>query len=160
VSQASGALIAYNTSNNTVGTSIQVGVGINAVALTPDSRTAFVTNPVKGTVTPVDLATGTLGTAIPVASSTSPNAIAITGQGAADLSLTQTAAPAGAFGLGSGNLTYTLTVGTAGPNLATGIVLTDTLPAGVTFVSASTNQGFCDQSGASTVTCILGGLAN
>ena len=40
---------------------------------------------------------------------------------------------------------------------ATGVILTDRLPSGVTFVSSSTTRGTC--SGASTVTCSIGNLA-
>jgi uncharacterized repeat protein (TIGR01451 family) len=57
-------------------------------------------------------------------------------------------------------LTYTLTIAnidTTGVT-ATGVILTDTLPTSVTFVSATTSQGNC--SGTSTVICNLGSLAN
>ncbi len=53
----------------------------------------------------------------------------------ANLSLTQAAAPA-QFVVGQ-NGTYTLTLTNSGPDLATDVVVSDTLPAGVTFVSAS-----------------------
>jgi uncharacterized repeat protein (TIGR01451 family) len=51
-------------------------------------------------------------------------------------------------------LTYTLTASNRGPDDASGVTLTDTLPAGVSFLSASAG---CTKSGA-TVTCSLGGL--
>ena len=57
------------------------------------------------------------------------------------------------------NLTYTVTVTNNGPSDATGITLTDTLPAGVTFVLATATQGSCSESG-STLTCDLGALIN
>ena len=59
--------------------------------------------------------------------------------------------------LGS-NLTYTVTVTNLGPAGASGVTLTDPLPAGVTFVSATSSQGSCGQT-AGTVTCNLGDLA-
>lgn len=58
-----------------------------------------------------------------------------------DLSITQTDAPdPAAFG---GALPYSLQVANAGPTPATGVVLTDTLPTTVAFVSATAAQGSC-----------------
>jgi len=74
----------------------------------------------------------------------------------ADLALGMMASPEPVT-LGN-NLTYTLTVTNAGPDDATGTVLTDTLPSGVTFVSATPSQGTFMHSG-NTVTANLGGLA-
>ncbi|HSH17148.1 MAG TPA: DUF11 domain-containing protein, partial [Verrucomicrobiae bacterium] len=51
------------------------------------------------------------------------------------------------------NITYDITVTNNGPVDATGVTLTDTLPAGVTFVSATPSQGTC--SGTVTVNCDL-----
>jgi len=61
------------------------------------------------------------------------------------------------------NLVYTVTVANAGPTNATGVVVTDRLPAGFTFLSAVSTQGSCSQA-AGVVTCNLntvnrGGLA-
>jgi len=56
-------------------------------------------------------------------------------------------------------ITYTVTASNNGPSAATGVVVTDTLPAGVTFVSASSTQGTCTNA-PGTVTCPVGGLAN
>ena len=76
---------------------------------------------------------------------------------AADLSLTKSDSPdpvqAGEL------LTYTLTAHNAGPQSATGVTLTDTLPAGVTYVSATPSQGSCSEA-SGTVTCALGTVAN
>jgi uncharacterized repeat protein (TIGR01451 family) len=54
-------------------------------------------------------------------------------------------------------LTYTITVENRGEGPATGVTVTDTLPAEVDFVSASATQGSCAESGG-TVTCDLGEL--
>jgi uncharacterized repeat protein (TIGR01451 family) len=69
-----------------------------------------------------------------------------------DLSIESTASPA-AFTPGR-TLTYTLKVHNAGPSAATGVVVTDTLPAGVSFVSAT---GCRNASG--TVTCDIPKIA-
>ena len=74
----------------------------------------------------------------------------------ADLAVTQTVSVAKPT-VGS-TLTYVLTVSDAGPNPATGIVLNDALPAGMTFVSAFASQGTVTQSGG-TLTADLGSLS-
>jgi uncharacterized repeat protein (TIGR01451 family) len=58
----------------------------------------------------------------------------------------------------SGAVTYTLSVNNAGPNTATGITVTDELPAGVTFGSAAGSGWSCDHADL-TVTCTLPSLA-
>ena len=73
-----------------------------------------------------------------------------------DLSMTKNAGP-GPFFTGQ-TVNYTLTVSNAGPNTATAATVTDVLPAGTTFVSATPSQGTC--TAAATVTCSLGALNN
>jgi uncharacterized repeat protein (TIGR01451 family) len=64
----------------------------------------------------------------------------------------------GPSGVVSGaNATYTLTVSNLGPNFAPQVVVTDSIPAGATFVSATTSQGICGISGAQ-FSCNLGGM--
>ena len=80
---------------------------------------------------------------------------ACTGE-ASGLSLTQSDSPDPLRA--NAELTYTLTVTNVSSNAAaTNITLTDTLPAGVTFISATASQGACGGTG--TITCALGGLA-
>ncbi|MEW6583649.1 MAG: DUF11 domain-containing protein, partial [Actinomycetota bacterium] len=55
-------------------------------------------------------------------------------------------------------VTYTMTVTNNGPNPATGVTVTDTLPAGATFVSSAASAGSC--SGTAPVTCALGDMAS
>jgi uncharacterized repeat protein (TIGR01451 family) len=73
----------------------------------------------------------------------------------ADVSVVGSAAP-NAPTLGN-NLTFTATITNAGPDPATNVSVTDTLPAGATLVSASASQGTCTGSG--PVTCALGTIA-
>ena len=75
----------------------------------------------------------------------------------ADLTLTKTDSP-DPVTAGS-TLTYTLSVTNNGPDDATDVTLTDTLPAGVTFDSATPDQGTCNEAGG-IVTCDLGTIAN
>jgi len=74
----------------------------------------------------------------------------------ADLSITKSDSP-DPVTVGN-NLTYTITVKNNGPSGATGVTITDSLPATVTFVSATPSQGTC--TGTATVTCGLGSLTN
>ena len=73
---------------------------------------------------------------------------------AADLTISMSAAPDPVFL--SSTLTYTLTVTNGGPSDATGVTVTDMLPASLDFVSASPG---CSNAGG-TVTCALGTLAS
>jgi large repetitive protein len=74
----------------------------------------------------------------------------------ADLAVTKTdtpdPVPAG------NNLTYAITVTNNGPSAAQDVTVTDTLPAGTAFVSATPSQGSC--AGTTTVICSLGSIAN
>lgn len=75
----------------------------------------------------------------------------------ADLSITKTdlADPV----IAGANVTYTLTVRNNGPASATNVVATDTLPAGLSLVSATPSQGAAC-TGTTTISCDLGALAN
>jgi uncharacterized repeat protein (TIGR01451 family) len=75
----------------------------------------------------------------------------------ADLALSNSVSPA-ALNLSS-NVTFTLNVTNLGPNSATAVVVTDTLPAGFTFVTASVSQGSWSNSG-NWVSASLGTVAS
>jgi uncharacterized repeat protein (TIGR01451 family) len=57
------------------------------------------------------------------------------------------------------NLTYIVSVTNRGPSSASGVVIHDTLPAGVSVISTNSSQGSITVSG-STVTCTLGNMTN
>jgi uncharacterized repeat protein (TIGR01451 family) len=57
------------------------------------------------------------------------------------------------------NLTYTLTVTNNGPDPASDVVVVDTLPGTITFVSANSSQGTCAHL-TGVVTCNVGSMAN
>ena len=57
-----------------------------------------------------------------------------------------------------GTLTYSIQVANNGPDDATGVVITDIIPANTTFVSATTSRGTC--SCTSTIICSIGNIAN
>jgi uncharacterized repeat protein (TIGR01451 family) len=82
------------------------------------------------------------------------DALAFT-SGVADLFLSKADSPDPA--LVTVNLTYTLTVANAGPETATGVMLTDTLPMETTFSSTNTPQGTCAHD-MGVVTCDLGAI--
>ena len=71
-----------------------------------------------------------------------------------DLSVTKSDSPDPV--LINGSLTYTIRVTNNGSVEATGVNLTDNLPSGMSFVSATPTQGTC--TGTTTVTCSLGSL--
>src|SRR5262245_7629981 len=75
----------------------------------------------------------------------------------ADLSLTTIPVPS-AVGLG-GNVNFVTSVLNRGPDPATGVVVSNTLPAGSVFVSANTTVGACAYD-AGLLRCDLGTLAS
>ena len=75
-----------------------------------------------------------------------------------DMAITKTGAPQPV--LQNATLTYTVKVTNNGPQTATGVVITDTLPSQVTYVSAiATGTGSCSQSGG-VVTCNYATMVN
>jgi len=100
-------------------------------------------------------ATVTASSADPNPANNSSTAVTSIVLATADLSITKTPAP-GPYGTGQ-PLTYTIVVSNGGPSTATAVTVTDVLPAGTTFQSA-TPSGAC--SGTTTITCNAGTLAN
>ena len=72
-----------------------------------------------------------------------------------DVSLTKTASPMRPA-VGS-DVTFTVTASNAGPDAATGVVVTDVLPAGLTFVSASPTAAYNSATGVWTVGSLASG---
>ncbi len=133
----SGGTVTCNLGNLTSGNGATV-----TITVTPNTA---------GTITNTASVTGNEGDPDTSNNSASESTTVIA---AADLAVTKSDSPDPVL-LGLG-LTYTVTVINNGPNNATGVTLTDTLPGSVTFGSAT---GSCSESGG-TVTCNLGSLAS
>ncbi len=88
---------------------------------------------------------------------TDSETIPITVNEIADVWINKTA-PASAVAGSPTPVTYVLIVGNDGPSIAKSVVVTDTLPAGTTFKSASPSAGTCNYS-AGRVVCNVGNIA-
>ncbi|HEY2219038.1 MAG TPA: DUF11 domain-containing protein, partial [Gaiellaceae bacterium] len=77
-------------------------------------------------------------------------------QALVDLSITKAGSPASQT-LGDGNITWTMVVTNNGPDTDTGVEITDPMPAGNTFVSATATQGTC--TGGAILHCNIGTMA-
>ncbi len=77
-------------------------------------------------------------------------------QGLVDLTVTKSGSPASQT-LGDGNITWTIVVTNNGPDADTGVTITDPMPTGNTFVSATTSKGTC--TGGATLNCTIGDMA-
>lgn len=75
----------------------------------------------------------------------------------ADVRITKSVVTPQPYGAGS-NVAYTITVTNNGGSAASNVVVSDVLPSGSSFVSATPSQGSC--SGTTTMTCNLGGLVS
>jgi large repetitive protein len=118
------------------------------VTLDEDAGGTTVTNSAE-----LSYRTATTGTA--AVYTTNPASVDVVQQ--ADVSITKDMTPdPTAVG---GQLQATLTVGNAGPNTATGVTVTDPIPAGWGGVTATATQGSCTVSDG-TVTCSLGDVAD
>jgi uncharacterized repeat protein (TIGR01451 family) len=77
-------------------------------------------------------------------------------QAMVDLSVTKAGSPATQT-LGAGNITWTIVVTNHGPNTDAGVKITDPMPGGNTFVSATSTKGTC--TGGAILTCNIGDMA-
>lgn len=127
----------------------RLGTGANAVSggtLAPAATTTFkfkvtVTEPIPDSTSVQNRANISYKSqTIPIRDFTGESTqSAITVTSAADLSLTKTVNTT--TPLLDDTLTFTITLNNAGPNIGSGISVTDLLPAGLTFVSATPSQG-------------------
>jgi uncharacterized repeat protein (TIGR01451 family) len=132
-----GSLPAGLTLNQTTG-------GVTGTPTTAvGSPFSFTANATDSEIPPVTITNSTCSIAVTPATSS------------ADVSIVKTG-PANAAALAT--ITYNLAVSNAGPGSAASVTVTDILPAGTTFVSATSTQGSC--SFTSAVTCSLGTMAN
>jgi len=103
-------------------------------------------------------ATISSGTADPNAANNSATATTTIASNVSDLAITKTVSPVTPAYPANTTVTFTINVANAGPNSASSVSVTDTLPATITYVSATSSQGTC--SGTTTITCAVGTLAN
>jgi len=77
-------------------------------------------------------------------------------QALVDLSVTKSGSP-NPLTLGEGNITWTIVVTNNGPDADTGVTIADPMPAGNTFVSATSSKGSC--TGGAILNCSIGAMA-
>jgi len=137
------------------------GRGPQAIAITPDGRSAYVANENDGTVSQytIDPANGKISSKTPatVHAASGSEAVAVTpdADASARISAPITARHRKA-------LTYTIKITSAGPSKAWRAALTDHLPAGTAFRSATSTSGTCSTprpgTRGATVRCLLATL--
>lgn len=141
--------------NTVVATIFSVGLWPVDITITPDGAFAYVTNWAGDNVSVISTSTNRVVTTITVGDGPLGIAIASIGQqqGNVSLKVTKEDSP-DPVRLGE-KLTYRIQVTNNGSDTASEVILTDTLPQGVDFISASSNQGTCSESNG-VVTCELG----
>jgi len=125
--------------SGSTGKSVNVTVTSSITKCTATATEAFqypCVTPVPTPPTPAPTATPT-----PTPTPTSTPTPTPTVGGIADLSLSKSGSPGTV--VSGGTLTYQLGVTNSGPNIASGVVLTDHLPAETSFQSCSVSQGSC-----------------
>jgi uncharacterized repeat protein (TIGR01451 family) len=140
------------TGTSTVSCSLGTLAALGSATITLVVRSPSTSGTVANTAT---VASDTLDSNL--ANNTSTYTVTVTAA-QADVSITKTG-PTPATVAANANIAYTLTVTNAGPNPAANVTVTDVLPAGTTFVSATPSPAGSSCSGTSTVSCSLGTLA-
>jgi uncharacterized repeat protein (TIGR01451 family) len=120
--------------------------GTTSTGTTSTGTTSTSTTPSGTTTVSTTPAGGQAGTTV-ATQTTAPSAV--------DIAVTKTAAPT-TVSVG-GSTTFKITVTDAGPGVATGTTLIDTLPAGLTVVGTTTTAGSCTT--ATPISCSLGTIA-
>jgi uncharacterized repeat protein (TIGR01451 family) len=121
----------------------------------------FVAKVIAGTA-PATVITNSVGVSTTTTDPTSANntataSVTVTSPSQADMAITMIATPEPVT---QGNsLVYALTISNNGPASADNVVVTDTLPSAVTYVSSLVSGGSCSQS-SGTVTCNMGSMSN
>jgi uncharacterized repeat protein (TIGR01451 family) len=145
----------FNCTTPAAGANGTVTCSIPALAVTSASFTlvANVSSTSSGTLANSVAVSSTTADPTPANSAaTAPTTVA---PQTTDIAITKT--PSTTNAIITETITYTLVVTNLGPNNSTGTTVTDVLPPGTTFVSATSTQGTC--SGTTTVTCAIGTLA-
>ena len=152
------AALAYVTNSTTQGTCTYDGVTVTCdLGSLATSATATVTLIARALTTGVATNVASVTTFEQDTKPSNNSATIITTVNPlADLSISQTGPAAGYVG---SNLTYTLTISNLGPAPAASTVVSDSLPATVSFVSATTSKGTVSQANG-IVTATLGSLAS
>jgi uncharacterized repeat protein (TIGR01451 family) len=141
----------YDTPSRVV--TCDVGQVTNGATVTITLNTAVDANIATASVN--NSATVTSDTADPVVSNNTASQSTAIAQSNMRVTMTDTPDPIAVDAL----LTYTLNVSNLGPNPATNVSVSDTLPSNITFVGVTTTQGTC-MPGVGTVNCNLGSIAN
>jgi len=142
------------TCSNVGNVSVTCTTAVLATGATAPVITVTVTAPTQGASLTND-ASVSAATPDPDASNNSSSADT-TVTPSADLAITKTGP---ATVVAGGSVTYQLSVTNNGPSDASGVSVTDTLPAGVTFASAAGTGWSCTHSGNVSVTCTRAALA-
>jgi len=125
-----GSVSIFETGTQLVTSSVLVGSNPAGIAIFPDSTQAVVANTTAGTVTIFGL-DGSPGTTVPVFGS--PAEVAVTPE--PNLTISKTASPLPAPA--GGTVTFSLVYANIGTGPGSGVVITDPVPAHLTFVSAT-----------------------